>query len=298
MVVAQHLSHLLAASWSSLVASLGTTTLAIGLAASTFFLPLVLMALRNGIASVRFHISQNLRDGLILTAIFWSLLYAWNVAKTVYIDHQLLVAEVAADRKRAAATPLPTPALSPSLFMECHMISLPITIPAHAAIHLIGANEKLMKSENWGFYDIPNDSDKDKPWPDLKLMRERTNKLSKMEKLKAGTVGYLCNVGNLGPDDAVLLKVSLDLSFGDEKHTIRFEPIISPLPTHSTFPFFILNDCPIQTFLVWQEVAQVETSEEPQLHEVRLRREYRNPLDQIMMLFPSDIQWIGQQPCK
>jgi hypothetical protein len=295
----QHLLHLLEASWSSLVASMGTTTLAVFVLGVLPFLgSLVFRFYRHGFEEVKAHFAQTLAGGALWALATWFVLYGWNVAKTVYRDHQTMMNELTSYRERAAATPLPTPSLSPSLFMECHMISLPITIPAHAAIHLIGANQKFVKSEHWGFYDISNDSDKNEPWPDPKLIRDRTSKLSKTEKLNSGTNGYLCNVGNLGPDDAVLLRVSLDLNFGNDKHAIRFEPIISPLAAHSTFPFFILNDCPTFASLIWRDVAQVETLEEPQLHEVKLRREYRNPIDQIMVLFPSDIQWIGQQPCK
>jgi hypothetical protein len=195
-------------------------------------------------------------------------------------------------------TPTPTIALSPAIYMECHMISLPIAVPPHSAIHLIGANQRLMKSENWGFSDIENDGDKEMRWPDPKLIKQKMKKLPKDRANMSGIFGYLCNVGNLGPDDALYLKVSLDLNFGNDKDSVRFAPIISPLGAHGAFPFFILNECPIMTFLVWQEIAEVETPNEPQPHAIRLRREYRSPLDQIMMLFPSDIQWIGQTPCK
>lgn len=93
VVVLQHLLHLLGASWSSLVASLGTTTLAIVVGLGIFVLSLVLTVYRQGLASVKEHVTQTLRDSVILTLVVWSALYGWNVAKTIYIDHQKLVSQ-------------------------------------------------------------------------------------------------------------------------------------------------------------------------------------------------------------
>jgi hypothetical protein len=91
MVVLQHLLHLLGASWASLVASLGTTTLAILAGLGIFILSLVVTAYRKGLESVKAHVTQTLRDGVTLTLIVWVALYGWNVAKTIYVDHRELV---------------------------------------------------------------------------------------------------------------------------------------------------------------------------------------------------------------
>lgn len=196
------------------------------------------------------------------------------------------------------ATPLPTPSISSAIFMECHMIGLPITIPARTTLHLIPANKQYMKANHWGFYDIPNDSDQDVLWPDKKVLKDKINKLSKMDRLQAGEFGYRCEVSNHGPENVLYLGLPLDVNFDNDKPALRYEPVVPSLDANRSFVFYVTNDCPESASIIWQDVAKVETQQNPALHDVKLLRQYRDPTDQIMVFFGSKIQWAGQASCK
>jgi hypothetical protein len=53
-----------------------------------------------------------------------------------------------------------------AIFMKCDMTDFPITIPALGVIRLVPGNEKYMRVNSWGSYEISNDSAKPKQWPE------------------------------------------------------------------------------------------------------------------------------------
>jgi hypothetical protein len=90
----QHLFNLLSRAWHSSVGSLGSTTLAIVFAAIIFLGIQALKTYRNRHSMQEFwrtHWKENIRDGVIVTACVWAILFSWNVSKTVYEDHVGLV---------------------------------------------------------------------------------------------------------------------------------------------------------------------------------------------------------------
>jgi hypothetical protein len=202
----------------------------------------------------------------------------------------------------APATSLSSPALAPSIspaiFMECHMLALPISIPAHSTLHLIPANKQYMKANHWGFFDVPNDSDKDVQWPDKQTITNRLEQLSKADQANGGQFVYRCEVSNHGPENVLYLGVPLDFNFDGEKPAIRYQPVVPSLDVNGSFVFYVTNDCPESVSVIWQEVATVRTQQHSELHQIKLLRQYRSMVDQIMMLFPSKIQWAGQYSCK
>ena len=184
-----------------------------------------------------------------------------------------------------------------AVFMECHMTAFPFTIPARTTLHLIPANKNYMKSNTWGFYDIPNDTDKDTQWPNTKTMKERLKHISKNDAF-TGEFGYRCEVSNHGPDNILYLGVPLDFNYDNDKPAIRYQPVISSLDVGKSFVFYITNDCPEMASIIWQQEAKVRTQQHPELHGIKLLREYHSMIDQIMLLPPSSIPWAGQFSCK
>ena len=123
----RHLWHLLSHSWDSLVAAMGTTTLAIvvGFVGFLFILSinLVFKLRKDGWkwSVMVSHFSQNLKDSAVPTIIgnlmLWAVLFGIFVIKTVYNDHQELVGKVA----RLKAAPTPTcPTCPPSVKEQPH----------------------------------------------------------------------------------------------------------------------------------------------------------------------------------
>jgi uncharacterized MAPEG superfamily protein len=187
--------------------------------------------------------------------------------------------------------PSPTPEPS-AIFMECQFFWLPIKIPPQSTLHLIALNKKRMQSApKWGFLDVPNTTDKEESWPP-----RQTVKLSK-RKYNFRVFGYKCDVSNHGPDNILYLGIPIDVSFDNEKPPIRYEALVSSLDVGKSFSFYLLNDCPVSVTAIWQDTAKVQTLQNSATHDVPLRRTYQNPIDQIMMFFPSPIQWSGQPLC-
>ena len=189
-------------------------------------------------------------------------------------------------------TPAPSVPTSTAIFMECQMIGLPITILPRSKIHVVAINKKRMERENWGFFDIPNDTENEKTWPEKK-----TIDLSSKTK-NFGVFGYKCEVSNHGLENIIYLEIPIDLWFDNIKKAIRYAPIVSSLDVAQRFSFYIVNDCPVNVSAAWQDSAKVQTLREPKTHAVPLRRKYRNPVEQIMMFFPSTVQWVREQPCE
>lgn len=90
-----HLVHLLGRAWHSSVNSLGNTTLTVVFAAAVFLAIQILKTIRkrgNVREFWRTHWRENIRDGTIVTACAWFILFSYNVGETIYQDHLDLVA--------------------------------------------------------------------------------------------------------------------------------------------------------------------------------------------------------------
>jgi hypothetical protein len=55
---------------------------------------------------MREHIRGDLVGGALMVLAIWSVVYGWNVVKTVYQDHQQLVAQVVQAKKASVVTPV------------------------------------------------------------------------------------------------------------------------------------------------------------------------------------------------
>jgi hypothetical protein len=179
-----------------------------------------------------------------------------------------------------------------AIFMQCDPISLPLTIHPREHIEVVGINEKMMRRQSWGWSEIPNESSKDILWPGKELMEE-SNRLK-----NPGVVGYKCTVSNRGPSAVLYLGVPIDFWFNNQETAFRYSPIVSGLRPTDTFTFYVFNDCNTYVSGAWQEVANARILGESELRQIPLRRRYRNPAEQVMMFFPSTVNWTRQLPCE
>ena len=182
--------------------------------------------------------------------------------------------------------------LSAAVLMDCQLIGLPISIPPHSTIDIIPLNKKRMERQNWGFYQIPNTTDKTVIWPDKR-------KLDLSEKSRnAGVFTYKCDITNSGSEKILYLAVPIDLWFGNDKKTIKYRPIVSSLGIDQTFSFYVVNDCPVNVSAAWQDIpTKVTFLGESTPRNIVLKRKYRNPAEQIMMFLESSVRWVGEQQC-
>jgi hypothetical protein len=183
------------------------------------------------------------------------------------------------------------PPMETAIFMECTMSTLPILPPAGGAAHIVLLNKKRingLKGQNWGFYEVYQE------WPDKSLIK-------KAEQLHDfGIWCTKCRVSNHGTTNLIYLGVNLDLWLGEgggEKNKIRYVPVISALDSGKDFEFYLVNDCNMEANAVWQETARAQVLGESKQRDIPLRRTYRSPIDQIIMFFPTTVNWSGQ-PCQ
>jgi hypothetical protein len=186
----------------------------------------------------------------------------------------------------------PQPAVA--VFAECDPIPLSIEIPPHGTIRIVPVNEKGMKAVNWGSHEIENDADKPKQWPGKeKLLRAR-------RLHDPGVIGYRCEISNHGKVN--LLNVGIPMRFwfgnkGGDQNAVKYTPIIGPLDAGKDFVLYFVNDCPTNAEAVLPDDAIVIVAGETASRKTKLYLPERNPLDPIMMWFPTKIRWVGSTAC-
>jgi hypothetical protein len=175
------------------------------------------------------------------------------------------------------------------------MIPFPISIPTHGRVAVVAINEKRFRSNPWGVIEIRNDRSESAEWPPKEKFALAA------EQHDFGGFGYQCDISNHGK--ANIANVSIPFRFwfdkGGEENAVKFSPVASPLDVGSTFTFYFINDCPALASGVMPETVRVKLSGGAlQWRDVPMDRQFKNPIEQIMMFFPTHIRWVGELPCE
>jgi hypothetical protein len=188
------------------------------------------------------------------------------------------------------------PSTAPTaIFMETRMVGLPIKIPPRSVAHLLSLNKHRITSShstNWGFYDIPNDSNVERDWPDKKAMQ------SIFKGHNVGMFPWRAEVSNHGPGNVIDISIPIKLWFDNEKPEIVYNAIVTPLDKGASFVFYLVNDCPSDVSAAWPDNATLQVVGEQNRQVAQLHRSFTNPIDQIMIFFPSKTQMVGDFPCQ
>jgi hypothetical protein len=188
-----------------------------------------------------------------------------------------------------------------ALLGECRMSSLPITVPPHNAIKLILINPVRFKTTSWGLDDIPNDADQPTEWPPKEMMEK-----SRTIPPNYGVFIYQCEISNLGQINLVNVAIRMKFWFGNagggeqkggEENAVKYDTMLSPLLAGQSARFYAVNDCNVTAFGVLPNMAKVKVAGTTTWQEVPLDRKFQNPIEQVMMFFPSSVRWIGG-PCE
>jgi len=182
-----------------------------------------------------------------------------------------------------------------SVLAECRIAGFPIDIQPHDALHLIPLNPKRLQQVKWGLSDIPNDTDKLQKWPPKDKM-ELAKKLH-----DPGVFTERCDISNHGQMNLVNVVIPMKFWFGEkggEANAMKFEVVVSPLDVGAHFVFYTVNDCPTMVSGVLPDTASVRIAGESNWRDIPLNRPFRNPVEQIMMSFPTKVRWIGGEPCQ
>lgn len=178
-----------------------------------------------------------------------------------------------------------------AIYMECNITPLPVTIPPRTAIHLIPLNKKRMQSVKWGFYDVRNDRNEERQWPDKAIMKKAT------KSFNPAIFIWRCEVSNHGTVNVLDVTMPIKIWFGNEKLEVIYTAVITPLDAGTTFSFYPVNDCSETVSAVWPDTVKLQVLGELERREVLLRRTFKSPIDQIMMFFGSTSRFIGGEPC-
>jgi hypothetical protein len=172
------------------------------------------------------------------------------------------------------------------IYMVCTRTALPIHIAAGSVAHVKTFNKKQYVNTQWAMDDIHNDETKERLWPDEKIMKSGP-------KFNPGVFGYKCDVTNHATTNLIDLAIPLSTNFGNEKPPLTYLAVISPLDAGTTFSFYMINECPVEVSVIAPDTVSVQVFGEDQRRTVPLHWSHRNPIEQIMIFFPSKVRWTG-----
>lgn len=188
---------------------------------------------------------------------------------------------------------IPGPTIA--IFAKCDWVSLPLKIPAHSQIRIVPVNEKGMKANSWGSFEVQNNADTPSQWPDKNAMHK-----AKMQH-DIGTVEYKCEVSNHGGVNLLDIAIPMQFTFIKDVgagETVSFTPIISPLDVGQTFELYFVNDCPTSATGFLPENASVLVVGETKRRNTKLNLPHRNPIDPIMFWFATKSKWVNWTQCE
>jgi hypothetical protein len=198
-----------------------------------------------------------------------------------------------------AVVPVTVPAaiLPPvSIFADCGLAGLPISIPAQSSINVIGLNHKFVISQNWGLATFRNDTEKPQEWP----KKEEINEARRLHSI--GWFGYRCDFSNHSQTNAVDVYVPIKLWFNQnilkEENALNYTVVLSPMDAGSHFVFYIFNDCPVNATAILSKTVSFMVAGEESRRTAPLNMPHKNPIEPFMGFFPSKVQWLGETPCE
>jgi hypothetical protein len=210
-------------------------------------------------------------------------LAAWIWVPLVVITAVFLIYDIYA---RTSSRTQPPVSLAPTeIYMDCHQISLPIHIPPMMTAHIKAFNKKQYGNTKQAMFDIRNDGSKEKLWPDSKLINS--------VKFNPGVFGYECDVANHAQSSLIDLAIQLTTNLDNVKEPLIYTAIISPLDAGTTFSFYLINECPATVSVISPDAATVQVFGEDKRRTIPLHWPHRNPIEQIMLFFPSKVAWTG-----
>jgi hypothetical protein len=298
MVIALHIWHLLLAAWSSTVESMATSTVAIFVALVVFF---ARGLYGQGLAFVRTHLKQSLGEGALWAVGAWLVLFAVNIVKTIYNDHQHFVQTVVQMRDDAASPP---PTKFVGLGYVCELSNLPTEIPGHGTIELlpIEARSRGYGLGSSGFVEAHNNRNKpstliQRSWlKDLKTPADRIFSIGMASTRR-------CTIRNDGNKPLQNVLVSFEFDFGTNEKTVeeapycrhRVQVLLSEIDSGKSFVFYVFSNSQALTLLRFGRFA-IAATPDSESEMVGLRALGAVQRDETFPFNPSKLRWGGVQP--
>jgi hypothetical protein len=303
LVVLQHLLNLLEAAWSSTVESMSTSTLAIFVTLVVFFARAVYT---HGFAFVRAHLKQTLGEGALWAVGAWLVLFAFNIAKNVYNDHQRLVQNVQQATIAAANAAKPVPPKLVGLGWACETSGIPTETPPHSTIWMLpvafmkgdpGAGSGLWS----GFEEAGNGGDKPIPTFPAVWLKELKTPMDRFKSLNSFNC-LRCEVRNSGrePFLNVVINFTYEFTTGGSKEEMsklcsrRYAVIISQINPGTPFVFYAVSQTKAWAHFSFPPVATLELPDSTP--EIVAMRPIGTNAWALFPLQPNNIQWNMRPP--
>jgi hypothetical protein len=302
MVIAlHHLRDLLEASWTASVASMGTTTLAIGALVVSVFIPFVYTILKDGFGSVRPHLTRLLGESAFVLFL-WASLYTWNVVKIIYQDHNHFVQQIQQMKIAAANAAKPRPPKQVGLGWSCEMSGVPTENPPHTTTWLLPLTingtsgvEGLIS----GFSENTNGGDKPMPLFPHDWLKELKSPTLRFESVENGMSARRCEIRNLGQESFSNVEIIFDYDFTRPNENTAvcsrlYGVIVPQIDPGKPFIFYAINVTATSAHFAFPKVATLELPDSArQTVEMRM---IGTQMEGIFPLFPTQIWWNGRAP--
>jgi hypothetical protein len=181
-----------------------------------------------------------------------------------------------------------------ALIGSCEQASLPVQIPAGSRLALLPTNENYIKSNKWGIYDVPNNGDKTVQFPDAHTVKIMS------KEFPPPLFAWKCTFSNHGSVNLAIVSIPVRVDFmsGPGPATeLPFSAMVGPIDAGASSAFYVVNDCPTQVATILPETARVIAAGQTTPLTVPLQRPFRNPIEQITILFPSSKECLGVTKC-
>jgi hypothetical protein len=177
------------------------------------------------------------------------------------------------------------------LSLSCSMTDLPVPVHQDSSLEIIFLNSRMTHNqkghEYLGFFTLENDGSKDYTWPP---------ETSRSKGAHLAMQAYRCTLQNTGPSNLGEIVMAAKIYYGsnhDDDFDVRYFEI-NPLPAGGRYPFYVINQCPVNASAIIGDSARLHVVGESEPRVVPVSLSGENPVGNILIFSPSNYKW---HPC-
>jgi hypothetical protein len=175
--------------------------------------------------------------------------------------------------------------------LECRQDRLPIRVAPNDVAHVMLVNRRARTGG--GLFDVMSGTTKNYSWPPKAQLSKR-----KGATFNPGEFIYRCEVSNQGNTKLLDVALTFNLNYWtpppSDKQVYPYQVVVNPLTAGTTFTFFVVNECPVGADAIALGVFSTRILGENTRRNFELLMPHRNPVEPIMMLWPSSVSWTGE----
>jgi hypothetical protein len=175
-----------------------------------------------------------------------------------------------------------------AIFMECHLVRLPLAVPDGKTIKVIPLQPDWTKNSSgtW-FYEVVGCPANGR-WPDNRI-------LSALKAAYDPGTAYQCRISNHGPANLVYIQIPIDVWFDAKPNSapVKYSPIISAVDSGKDVDFYIVNNSAAFVSAAWQQLSKCQVLGESRVREITLLPAALSPLEQMMSFWPVHVNLLA-----